>query len=139
MFTAIADGFDKLFSWLGSLFSFLLDGLLKLLQPILDLIAGIFYLLYLLGVLIVKVLKLLVAVGKLLLGLVAGLFKTITGLSYTGAPAAMPASYNNVFARLQPVFDTLQFDKLAYVVMFAISVMTIFTALKIIGGMRGGS
>jgi len=139
MFHAIADGFNYLWGFLKQLFWWLLDGIAFLLKPVFDLLAAIFYFLYKIGVVLVKIVEIVLALGRLLIGLCTGLFKTITGLGYTGRPAAIPASYQDVFDRIQPVFQTLQLDKVAYLVQFAIWVMTALAAIRIIGGMRGGA
>jgi hypothetical protein len=138
MFHAIADGFNYLWGFLARLADWLLDGLAYLFSPIFDLLAGIFYFLYMIGVVLVKVVTVVLALGKLLIGLCTGLFKTITGLSFSGRPAILPDSYNDVFARLQPVLNTLQLDKVAYLITFAIWIATAFASIKIIGNMRGG-
>jgi len=139
MFHAIADGFNYLWSFLKLLAWWILDGIAFLLKPVFDLLAAIFYFLYKIGVVLVKIVEIVLALGRLLIGLCTGLFRTITGLSYTGRPAAIPASYQEVFDRIQPIFITLQLDKVAYLVQFAIWIMTAFAAIRIIGAMRGGA
>lgn len=138
MFSAIADGFSYLFSLLGDLGLFILNGIMKMIQPIIDFIGAIFYFVYKLGLVLVKVLALFGTLARLLVGLLTGLFKTITGLAYTGAGAEMPASYQSAFDNLQPVFNQLQFNKLGYVLIFTVWLFTAFVAVKIIGNMRGG-
>lgn len=139
MFKAIADGFGYLFGLLGDLGLFILSGLEKLFKPVLDFLGAIFYFLFKLGLVLVKVISLVISLAKLLIGLGIGLFKTIAGLSFSGTPTVLPASYQGVFAHLQPVFAQLQLDKLAYIFIFAIWIGTVYTAIKIIGGMRGGA
>lgn len=138
MFRAIADGFGYLFRLLGDLGGWILDGIWMLFKPLFDLLAAIFYFLYMLGVVLVKVLEVVLNVGKLLVGVLTGLFKTIVGLSYTGTPAALPGSYNSAFSKIMPHINSLQLDKVAYVLIFGIWLTAGFMAVKIIGGMRGG-
>lgn len=138
MFSAIADGFGYLFGLLRDLFMWLLDGLFYILTPVLDLIGAIFYFIYCVGLVLVKVFAVVLTIGRLMIGLTVGLFKTITGLGMAGGAAPLPASYTGVFAKLQPLLGTLQLDKAAYVVHFAIWMSAAFIALKIIGNMRGG-
>jgi hypothetical protein len=138
MFHAIASGFNHLFGWLPTFGKWLLDGIYALLKPLFDLVGAIFYFLYKLGVVLVKIVEVVLALGRMLVGLTTGLFKTITGLSFTGRPATLPDSYNQVFTHLQPVLNSLQMDKVAYILTFSIWVFTAFTAIKIIGDMRGG-
>lgn len=138
MFSAIADGFGYLYGLLADLFHMLLDGIWTLLQPIFELVGAIFYFLYMLGVVLVKILAVVLAVGKLLVGIVTGLFKTILGLGYTGSGAALPGSYNAAFAKIMPFVNSLQLDKVAYILVFGIWITAGFYAIKIIGDMRGG-
>lgn len=138
MFSAIADGFNWLFSLLWQVASFILNGLWSLLKPIFELIGAIFYALYKLGVVLVKILELVLMLARLLGGIVTGLFKTIAGLSYTGGASPLPASYSETIGHLQSVFTSLQFNKVAYLMQFAIWIATGVIALRLIGGMRGG-
>lgn len=138
MFRAIADGFNWLFDLLGTLFSRLMDGLWWLLQPIFDLVMIIFEFVYWIGVIIVKIILLVFGVGKFLIGLVAGLFTTIFGLGFTGKVSNLPASYADVYTHIKPYLNSLQLDKVAYIMQFSIWFFTGLTALKIIGNMRGG-
>ncbi|MCY7486733.1 hypothetical protein [Paenibacillus alvei] len=139
MFSAIADGFGYLFGWMSDLFQWFMDGILWLLQPLLDLIGAIFYFIYCVGLVLIKVFAVVLTIGRLLIGLTTGLFKTITGLGIAGGSAPLPASYTGTFSKLQPIFAQLQIDKAAYVIHFAIWITAAFLAIKIIGGMRGGS
>lgn len=137
MFRAIADGFGYLYGLLTILFDFILDGIWMLFQPLFELIGAIFHLLYMLGVVLVKVLAVVLAVGKLLVGILTGLFKTIFGLSYSGSGVSLPDSYNSVFAKIMPIINSLQLDKIAYILVFGIWITAAFYAVKIIGEMRG--
>lgn len=138
MFKAIADGFGYLFGLLWQLGTFILNGIWMLLQPVFEFIAAIGYFIYKLGAVLYKVLELVLSLAKLMIGLSAGLFKTLAGLSYSGSAASpFPASYNEAIANIQPVFATLQFNKIAYLLTFGIWLATIIIALRLIGGMRG--
>lgn len=139
MFHAIAAGFNYLWGFLKDLGTYFLNAIAWLLKPVFDLIGAVFYFVYKIGVVLLKVVEVVLSIGKLLIGIGSGLFKTITGLSYTGTPAVIPDSYNQVFTKLQPVFMTLQLDKVAYLIIFTIWIYTAFTAIKIIGDMRGGA
>ena len=138
MFRAIADGFNYLYSHLITLLGKLLDGLLWLLQPLFDLIGLIFGLVYWIGVIIVKIVMLVIGIGKLLVGLIAGLFSTIIGFSYSGSTTNLPSSYSEVYTHIRPILKTIQLDKIAYLMQFAVWFGTAFMALQIIGSMRGG-
>lgn len=138
MFKAIADGFGFLFDLLRDGLFYLLNGILKIFQPILDLIAAIFYLLHKLGVVLYKVLSLVMMLAKLLIGIITGLFNTITGLNYSGTAASLPPEYQDAIGRLDPIMGQLQLDKIAYLMLFIIWIFAGFAAMKIIGGMRGG-
>ncbi|WP_336791153.1 hypothetical protein [Paenibacillus sp. MMO-177] len=138
MFKAIADGFGYLFSVIWSAVVWVMNGLYRLFQPVFEFIGAIFYFVYKLGVILYKVLEIVLAIGRMLIGLSTGLFKTILGLSYNPATASpIPESYSSVIAKLQPALETLQFNKVAYVLMFVIWITTAIFAMRIIGGFRG--
>lgn len=138
MFRAIADGFNYLYDLLISLISKLMNGLLWLLQPIFDLIIFVFALIYWLGLIIAKIVMLVIGIGKLLVGLVTGLFSTILGFSYSGSVTNLPSSYSDVYTHIRPILKTIQLDKIAYLMQFAVWFGTAFMALQLIGNMRGG-
>lgn len=138
MFEAIADGFAYLYNLLATLFSKLMNGLLWLLQPLFDLITIIFEFIYYIGLIVVKIVLLVFGLGKLLIGLIAGLFSTLLGLGYTGRAASLPSSYTDVYTHIRPYLNSLQMDKVAYIIQFSIWLFTAFMAIKIIGSMRGG-
>lgn len=138
MFSAIADGFKWLYELLINLFSWLLQGLLKLLQPFFDLIGIVFEFIFWIGVIIAKVVHLVFSLGKLLIGLITGLFKTILGLGYTGGGKGLPGSYTSVYEHIRPALNMLQLDKVAYILQFSLWIFTALLAARIIGNMRGG-
>lgn len=139
MFTAIADGFGYLFGLLWDVCEWVLNGLYAILKPVFEFIGAIFYFLYKLGVVLYKVLEIVVAIARMLIGISVGLFKTIFGLSYSASTVSpLPNSLNNVVGKLQPIFEQLQFNKLAYILIFAIWIAAALAAMRIIGGLRGG-
>jgi hypothetical protein len=138
MFKAIADGFNWLFSLLATLFSKLMNGLMWLLQPLFDLIGIVFDFIIWTGIVLAKIVVLVFTIAKMLIGLIAGLFKTIVGFGYSGSVTNLPGSYQSVYTHIRPTLNTLQMDKLAYVILFGIWIFTAFAAMKIIGNMRGG-
>lgn len=139
MFRAISDAFGFLFGFLSDIGTWLLDGIMTIFQPILDIIGAIFYLLYYLGLVLVKVLHLVFNVCKLLIGLIAGIFQTITGLSYTGTSnTIIPGKYTEAFSQIGNTMTMLQLDKVAYILIFGLWIFTAFAAIRIIGSMRGG-
>lgn len=139
MFSAIADGFGYLFGLLWKVANWILDGLYTLLKPVFEFIGAIFYFVYKLGIVLYKVLEIVVAIAKMLIGISVGLFKTIFGLSYTGSSSgAIPSSYMSAFGKMQPIFEQLQFNKLAYLLIFGIWIAAAIVAMRIIGGLRGG-
>ncbi|MMZ56018.1 hypothetical protein D1872_178940 [compost metagenome] len=138
MFKAIADGFNWLFDLLATLFSRLMDGLLWLLQPLFDILNIIFQFIYWIGQIIFKIIQLVFGVGKLLIGMVAGLFRTLLGFGYTGKGATLPGSYAEVYANIRPYLNSLQLDKVAYIMQFSIWIFTAFMAIRIMGNMKGG-
>lgn len=138
MFSAVADGFSYLFDLIWRAFRWLLDGLSVLLSPVFELLAAIFYFVYMVGVILYKIVLIVLTIGKLLIGLLTGLFKTIFGLAPSSNVAAMPQAYHDVFSKLQPIFLTLQLDKVAYLLSFALWIFTAFVAVRIIGTMRNG-
>lgn len=132
MFDGIRNFFNSLFSYLGDLFQWVLDGLTAIVKPIIDVFIGIGYFIYKIGVVLVEVLSTVGAVAKLGLGLVTGIFKTITGLSYQGNGPGVPSSIASAVDNLQPIFSALQFNKIGFVLIFSIWVFTAFAAVKII-------
>lgn len=137
MFDGIKKAFEYLYDLITTLFEWLLDGLTAIFKPIIDLVFGISYFIYSLGVLAVEILSLIGSVAKLAFGLIQGLFLTITGLSYQGTPATLPGSLGSAVNNLQPVFETLQFNKIGFVVIFSIWLFAALAATKIIQSFKG--
>lgn len=139
MFNGIKKAFEYLYGLLTDLFGFLLDGITAIFKPIIDLFIGIGYLFYKIGVVLVEIAILIGSVGKLALGLIQGLFKTITGFAYQGTAANLPGSIGSAFDNLQPLFNTLQLNKIGYVIIFSIWLYTAFAATRIIQNFSGGA
>ena len=133
----LASGLDFLAGLLGGLFNGLITVLKTIFAPILAIVALIAYFVYKLGELVVTLLAVLLAVGKLIYSFVMGLFRTLAGLSWTPTTP----SHGSWSAPIGEVFDALeifQLDKIAYVLMFAIWVLTALGAIRILSS-RGGS
>ena len=139
MFDGIKKAFEYLYGLLIDLFGWVIDGIAAIFAPIIDLVIGIGYFIYKIGLLLVEIVTLLGLVGKLALGLVQGLFKTITGLAYNGTPANVPTAFDNVFDQIQPVLQALQFNKIGYLITFSIWVFTAIYGIRIIQTFRGGN
>jgi len=127
--------FTVLFRFLGNLFQNLFDSLIAVLKfifrPILILVAIIFYFIYKLSVLFVLIFQVLLAVGKLLYSFVIGLFRTLAGIVWTPTTpqhGSWSGPIREVFLALEPY----QLDKIAYVLMFAIWIMTAVGAIRIL-------
>lgn len=127
-------------SFLSNLFGALFNGLIAVLKaifkPILILVALIFYFVYKLGLLVITLFAVLLAIGKMLYMFVMGLFNTLVGITWaveTPDHGSWSAQIGEVFVALQPY----QLDKIAYVMMFAIWIMTAVAAIKILT--RGGN
>lgn len=133
--------FSILLTFFKNLFSHLFNGLISVIKlifkPILILVAIIFYFIYQLGVLVIKLVQVLVGIGKLIYSFVMGIIKTITGLVWTPTSpdhGNWTGAISNVFAGL----EHYQLDKLAYVLLFAIWIMTAVAALKVLSGRGEG-
>lgn len=139
MFDGIKKAFQFLYDLLITMFEWILNGIAAIFQPIIDLVIGIGYFIFMIGTVLVEILQLIGAVAKLAIGIVTGLFKTITGLSYSGSPANIPGTFDSVFDQMQPVLQALQFNKIGYVITFSIWVFTAIYAVRIIQTFRGGN
>lgn len=133
--------FGSLLGFLSDIFGWLLKGIIEFLKflfkPILILVAIVFYLIYKLGVLVVLLIKVLLAIGKLLYSFVIGLFKTLAGLVWVPTNpdhGAWSDPIRQTFVGLAPY----QLDKIAYVLLFVIWIMTAFGAIRILTGGGGG-
>jgi hypothetical protein len=139
MFQAIKKGFEFLFQLLIDLFTWILEGIMEVLKPVIDIFIGIGYFIYKIGVVLVEIVFLLGSVGRLVLALIQGLFNTLTSFDFDGTPASLPGSVGQAFNNLQPIFETLQFNKIGFVVMFSIWLFTALAAIKIVQTFRGGN
>lgn len=135
----IADFFKRSFGvildFLGDLFQKLFQGLINVLKaifaPILIVVAILFYFIYKLGVLVITLFQVLLAIGKLLYSFVMGLFKTLAGLVWTPTQpnhGSWSQPIGEVFAGL----ELYQMDKVAYVLLFVIWIMTAYGAISIL-------
>lgn len=134
LFSAILDFFSNLF---GTLFQGLINFLKALFSPVLILIALIFYVIGKLGELVFLLFKVLLAIGRLLYQFVIGFFNTLQGLVWqpsTPSHGSWSPMISEVFTALAPY----QLDKIAYVIMFAIWIMTAYGAIKILSRSGGG-
>jgi hypothetical protein len=139
MFEGIKKAFEFLYNLLIDLFTFIVEAVQAIFQPIIDIFIGIGYFIYKIGVVLYEVLSVLGSVGKLVLGLIQGLYRTILSFDYDGTAVNLPGSIGQAFQNLQPIFQTLQFNKIGYVVMFSIWLFTALAAVKIIQTFRGGN
>lgn len=140
---AIWGFFENLFSVvlgaISDLFGWLLNGLVNILKtifkPIFILIAIIFYFLWKIAEIFILLFQVLLAIGKLLYSLVQGLIVTIAGLKWTPSTpdhGAWTHPISNAFRGL----ELYQLDKIAYVLLFAIWIMTVLGALRILTGRK---
>jgi len=139
--TFLRNLFQSMMSGLADLFGYLFNGLISVLKaifrPILIVVAIIFYFIYKLAELVSMIFQVLLSIGKLLYSFVMGLFKTLAGLTWTSSTpnhGSWSQPISEVFKALEPY----QLDKIAYVLMFVIWVMTAIAAIKIISS-RGGA
>lgn len=131
--------FSVILKFLGDLFGYLFQGLINVLKaifkPILILVAVIFYFIYKLGVLVITLFSVLLGIGKLLYSFVSGLFRTLAGLTWTPTTP----QHGSWSQPIRNVFDALslyQLDKIAYVLLFAIWIMTAVAAIRILARER---
>jgi hypothetical protein len=139
MFDGIKNAFSYLYDLIIKMFEWLLDAIVAVFQPIIDIFIGIGYFIYKIGVVLYEIILVLIGVGKVALGLVAGLFATITSFDFDATPVSLPGSVGSAMTNLQPVFSLLQFNKIGFVIMFSIWFFTAFAALRIIQTFSGGS
>lgn len=136
IFTFFQNLFAPVLSFIASLAGHVINAIITVLKaifkPVLILIAIIFYFVYKVAELFVTLLAVLLAIGKLLYSFVMGLFKTLAGLVWTQttppAHGSWSAPIGEVFAALEPY----QLDKIAYVLLFVIWVLTAVGAIRIL-------
>ncbi len=128
--------------FLGSLVQNLLNGIGSLLQalfkPIFDLITAIFYFIQQLVTMVELLFQLLVSVFHVLFSFIEGLLTTMLQLSYNNSSPVMPGDLRNDFTQMQPVFGLLQLDNLAYVLHFAVWLITAFAVVRMLGNFGSG-
>lgn len=116
---------------LGYLVQGLINVLTTLFKPILMLLAIIFYFFYKLAELVLALLAVLLAIGKLLYAFVMGLFRTLAGFTWTPTTpdhGSWTSAIGEVFTALEPY----QLSKIAYLMLFAIWIMTAIGVIKIL-------
>lgn len=133
--------FGVVLDFLGELLGYLVQGLITVLKllfrPIFVVIGLIFYILYKIGQLVLLLFKVLLAIGKLVYSFITGLIKTLVGITWTpSAPdhGEWSSAIGQVFQALAPY----QLDKIAYVLLFVIWMLTAWAAIKILTG-RGAA
>lgn len=128
--------------YLGELLGWIFDGLIQLLKalfyPVLVVVALILYFFYKLAELVVKIFSVLLALGKLLYAFVQGIIATIAGFVWTPTTPTHGSWSFAFFQAFETMEDYYQLDKIAYVLLFAIWIITAFAAIRIITGGRGG-
>lgn len=148
VFTFLGNLFGKLFSliweavkWIGSLlrslFQSLLDVLIAFFTAIFDLIKGILYLLYMIGVLAVKLFMVIFEAAKILWSLIVGFGRTLASLHYTPR-ASSGNGYSETIGKLMKGLSVLQFDVVAYILLFILWFITAVAAMKLISSIRVG-
>lgn len=141
VYNFFANLIGALVSWIAKALGWLLEKLfafLKLLfKPLFILIAIIFYFLFKIAELFVLLFSVLLSIGKLFFALVKGLVLTITGLSFTPSTPNHGAWTDPMEQAFQGL-SYFQLDKIAYVLLFAIWIVTAYVAIRILSN-RGGS
>lgn len=129
------NAFSVILDFLGDLFGWLFQGLINVLKaifkPILIVVAILFYFLYKLGVLVVTLFQVLLAIGKLLYSFVMGLFKTLAGLVWTPTTPDH-GSWSQPIGEVFRGLEQYQMDKVAYVLLFIIWILTAVGAISIL-------
>lgn len=145
------DVFGNLFSFLGDLFYRLMsfigdlvwkavravtDFLAWLFAPILELIGAIFHLIgrliEFLGLLLYMFLKL----GQLALAMISGLFRTILGLSFSGAKPSVPPNMAGGIDGIGQAMSIMQLDNFAYVLLVGVWIFTAVAVIRMLGTLR---
>lgn len=131
--------FAVVLDFLGRLLTGLIQGIITVLKtlfrPVLILVAIIFYFVYKVAELFLALLSVMLAIARLLYSFVQGLIVTIAGFSWTPTTP----DHGSWSSAIGEVFDGLayyQLDKLAYVLLFAIWIMTGVGAIRILTARR---
>lgn len=129
-----------LFRWLGQLlarlFQALIDVLVSFFMVIYELIKGLLYLLYMIGVCAAKFFMILLEVGKLLWSFIVGLTKTFSSIFFVSGTGS-GNGYSTMMGKVASNLSVLQFDVLAYILLFGIWLFGAFGVIRIFGSMRG--
>lgn len=137
LFSNLWNGLKWIGQQIGSFFQSLIDILVGFIDLIFSIIAGIFYFIFKVGMIVVEFFKLIFAVMKILWSFVVGIGKTLASLTYiqkNGSGNAYSEMLGNIFTSLK----VLQIDVIAYILLFVIWIITGFTAIKILGSLKGG-
>lgn len=130
----------EVFVWLGQLlarlFQALIDVLVSFFMVIYELIKGLLYLLYMIGVCAAKFFLILIDVAKLLWAFVVGLTKTFSSIFFVQAPSS-GNGYSTMMGKVASNLSVLQFDVIAYILLFGIWLFGAFGVIRIFGSMRG--
>ena len=144
----LGDAFGKLFDlfwsfgeWLiggiASLFQFLIDLLVNFFTVIFDVIRALLYIVYMIGVLAVKLFEVLFEIGSLLVSLIVGFGRTLGSLAYSPRGSG-GHGYSDTISKLFHALEPIQLDVIAYILSFALWVITAVTAIKLISSIRVG-
>lgn len=137
LFGVIWDGLKWLGNFIKSLFQGLIDILVNFFKVIYDLIDGLLYFLYKCGVLLVKLFELLLNTAKLLWSLIVGFGRTLASLSYSPRGSS-GTGYSEMLGKLFSNLSFLQIDVIAYILLFAIWIITAVAAMKLLSSIRVG-
>lgn len=139
-FQSVMDFLYDCFAWLGQLlarmFQALIDVLVSFFMVIYELIKGLLYLLYMIGVCVAKLFMILLDVAKLLWAFVVGLTKTFGSIFFVPSPGS-GHGYSAMMGKVASNLSVLQFDVLAYILLFGIWLFGAFGVIRIFGSMRG--
>jgi hypothetical protein len=137
LFGVVWDGIKWLGNFIKSLFQSLLDVLIGFFKAIYALIDGILYLLYMIGVLAVKLFLVIFEAAKILWSLIVGFGRTLASLQYTPRSGS-GNGYSEIIGKLFKSLNVLQLDGIAYILLFCLWFMTAITAIKLISSIRVG-
>jgi hypothetical protein len=137
LFGVVWDGIKWLGNFIKSLFQNLLDVLIGFFKAIYALIDGILYLLYMIGVLAVKLFLVIFEAAKILWSLIVGFGRTLASLQYTPRSGS-GNGYSEIIGKLFKSLNVLQLDGIAYILLFCLWFMTAITAIKLISSIRVG-
>lgn len=146
-FHGLFQGFlDKLlgfFTWLGTLFQGMFQGIEELFtalfKPIIVFLNGIFYLLTQCFYIVVLVVQVVFGIFKVLGAVIAGIFNTFSQLlSFTGGTGhySMPSEYQQGWGIVTDFLNSTGFSTIAVIMTAFIWMMTAYAVIRIAGGER---